>query len=333
MSIKKTPKPARASAEEKERAFAIKLIEHLVVPTFVLDPQCRVVVWNLACERLTGMPASELIGTSDHWRAFYDEPRPCLADLIVQKRTSEIRALYVEHENSTEDHPSYYAENWCVMPQGGTRLYLAMDAGPIYDSAGKLQAVIETFRDMTVQKEAQLALELLATQDGLTGIANRRRFDEILEMEWQRGLRNEKTMSLLMVDVDKFKSYNDTYGHQAGDECLKRIAAVMSDCVQRPIDLVSRYGGEEFAVILPNATIKGAAVVAERIRLAVEKMELPCEIPAGRYVTVSIGAATIAVAPGASTSQLLAAADIAMYEAKHNGRNLVVTKNMDVAGK
>jgi len=153
------------STNEAERGFAVNLMEHLVVPTFVLDTQCRVMIWNHACERLTGIAAADMIGTSNHWRGFYNVQRPCLADLIAQERTNEVDSFYPEHGAVTEPRYGLYAENWCVMPHQGARLYLAIDAGPIYDRDGKLIAVVETLRDMTLQKLAQAALQELANHD------------------------------------------------------------------------------------------------------------------------------------------------------------------------
>ncbi|MGZ3237013.1 MAG: GGDEF domain-containing protein, partial [Burkholderiaceae bacterium] len=199
----------------------------------------------------------------------------------------------------------------------------------VYDKAGNLLAVIETLRDMTAQKEAQHALELLATQDGLTGIANRRRFDELLQLEWGRAMRDSKVLTLLMVDVDYFKIYNDTYGHQAGDTCLKAIAATMADCIQRTVDVAARYGGEEFAVILPNAPSSGATVVAERIRSAVEQLDVPGLTGQGGKVTISIGVATVTPLQPGGFTQLIAAADAALYQAKHEGRNRLVAVDLD----
>lgn len=319
---------AQNATFERERTFAINLMEHLVVPTFVIDAQCRVMIWNRACERLTGVAAAGLIGTSEHWRAFYNEPRPCLADLLVQGRTDEMSELYVEHGSITETDSGLYAENWCVMPQLGSRRYLAIDAGPIFDSNGQLIAVVETLRDMTTQKELQQALQKLASVDSLTSVANRRHFDEILAKEWRRAARSEQTLSLLMVDVDHFKQYNDAYGHPAGDACLQQIAAAMSGQMHRASDLVARYGGEEFAVILPNSTVAGAVVVAERIRAAVENLAIPHRTAEGR-VTVSIGAAGLQPLPGKDQKDLIANADMALYLAKEAGRNCVASVGAD----
>lgn len=306
----------------QELGFANKLMEMLAIPAFVLDKDCRVMIWNCACERLTGVAAYEVLGTRDHWRSFYDTPRPTLADLVMENRTDEIHNLYPRHARHNLASSNLYAENWCEMPRMGRRRYLAVDASPIVDDEGKLIAVVETLRDMTDEKTAQIALEQLATRDGLTGLANRRCFDDTLQAEWTRALRQQQPLSLLMVDVDNFKAYNDANGHLGGDECLKRISnAVASE--MRANDLVARYGGEEFAVILPNQSLKGAAIVAERIRCRVEQLQVPNRFESDRRVTVSIGAATAIASPDTDPSQLVAIADAALYRAKHMGRNRI----------
>lgn len=145
--------------QENHISFAITLMEHLVVPTFVLDAEQRVLIWNRACERLTDIPAAEVIGTRDHWRAFYDEPRPCLADLVATKGYEQIADLYTVFENPDEPSFGVHAENWCWMPRRRQRLYLAVDAGPVFDESGKLIAVVETLRDITEKHLAQTKVE------------------------------------------------------------------------------------------------------------------------------------------------------------------------------
>ena len=318
--------PPGIVAHGKDLGFVHQLIETLAIPVFVLDSNAHVLIWNRACERLTGVPADEIVGTEDHWRSFYDYPRPTLADLVLQNRSDEVRHIYPRHGKPQAAGSHLSVETWCDMPRAGKRRYLAADASPIFDQHGQLSAVVESLRDLIEEKMAQMALEKLATRDGLTGLANRRCFDDTLNAEWQRALRQRQPLSLLMVDVDNFKAYNDANGHLGGDECLKRIAtAVASE--MRANDLVARYGGEEFAVILPNQSLKGAAIVAERIRRRVELLRVPLYASEGvaptRHVTVSIGAATAIAGPDNDASQLVGIADAALYRAKHLGRNRI----------
>ncbi len=202
------------SSTEGDRAFAHQLMEMLAIPIFVLDTSARVMIWNRACENLTGVPASDVVGTREHWRSFFDVQRPTLADTVLQER-GEIPGIHPRPASSLPAHLS--AEGWFDMPRVGRRLYLAADASPIYDERGRLSAVVETLRDLTEEKMAQIALEQLATRDGLTGLANRRCFDDTLQAEWSRALRQRQPLSLLMVDVDNFKAYNDANGHLGGD--------------------------------------------------------------------------------------------------------------------
>ena len=311
--------PAPLANTDPDRGFAHQLMEMLAIPAFVLDTSARVMIWNRACERLTGVAAAEVVGTREHWRSFFEEQRPTLADQLLAERGGDV-AWAPRPTPGQGQHLS--AENWCDMPRVGRRRYLAADASPIFDERGRLAAVVETLRDMTDEKLAQIALEQLATRDGLTGLANRRCFDDTLHAEWARALRQRQPLSLLMVDVDNFKAYNDANGHLGGDECLKRIASAVA-AEMRANDLVARYGGEEFAVILPNQSLKGAASVAERIRQRVEQLRVPNSAAPGEHVTVSIGAATAIAAADNSASELVATADAALYRAKHMGRNRI----------
>jgi diguanylate cyclase (GGDEF)-like protein len=262
-----------------------------------------------------------VIGGAEHWRAFYSEPRPCLADLVVEGRVSEIGSFYASSGNFGLSDFGVSAENWCVMPKVGRRLYLAIDAGPIYDESGDLIAVVETLRDITLQKQAQTDLEALATRDGLTGLSNRRSFDERLLAESRRGFRDRAPLSLLMIDIDCFKPYNDTYGHQKGDECLKAVARTIAGTLWRAGDFAARYGGEEFAVILPDTPISGAAMIAERLRAAVESLGIAHGASTvASNVTLSVGG-VVAAAPYLPPQQLLSGADAALYRAKRAGRN------------
>ncbi|MBO0663013.1 diguanylate cyclase [Jiella sp. CQZ9-1] len=312
-------------AKKQRRDFAVRLMEHLVVPTFVLDETGHVLIWNKSCERLTGVQASEVVGTKLHWKGLYLEPRPCLADLVLRNASSEIDKLYAVDCSSDPDRGILSAENWCYLPIAGGARYLAFDAGPIHDEDGKLIAVVETLRDITVQKEAQDKLEILARQDSLTGIPNRRLFDEYLEGEWRIAASTQHPLSLLMLDIDDFKIYNDTLGHLAGDNCLRTIAALLTEETRRDRDVCARYGGEEFAVILPQTNLIGAIAVANRISRSVDAAKiLNPGLGQDRWLTLSIGVATSGIDCGPqSTTEMIAAADAALYAAKEAGRACV----------
>lgn len=168
-------------------------------------------------------------------------------------------------------------------------------------------------------EETNEQLLLLSATDSLTGLYNRRRFDELCGEEWNRCQRNNHPLSMLILDIDYFKVYNDTYGHSAGDECLKAVATTLTNSLLRDIDNIARIGGEEFAVILPNADLEGARLVAERIRTAVASLELKQSASTG--LTISIGVASMIPSDENSITQLLSAADTALYTAKNQGRN------------
>jgi two-component system chemotaxis family response regulator WspR len=169
---------------------------------------------------------------------------------------------------------------------------------------------------------SNLELARISNQDGLTLLANRRRFDEALDTECRRAARDQTALSLIMTDVDFFKKYNDAYGHPAGDECLRRVAESLSSAVRRPADLAARYGGEEFALILPSTPQDGAVHVAEAVRSGVEAMAMAhAKSDAADHVTLSLGIATLDPEHPVSPKSLIERADAALYAAKHCGRN------------
>lgn len=174
---------------------------------------------------------------------------------------------------------------------------------------------------------ANRELQRLAALDGLTGLANRRRFDEYLEAQWQHLTTDNLPLSLILCDIDFFKKYNDTYGHQAGDACLRQVADALRFCAKHSADLVARYGGEEFAVILPNTPAADAAQVAEEMRRVVSALEIPhVQSAVSQHVTLSLGVACIYPTPDTSGTMLIAAADAALYQAKAAGRDRYFTQ-------
>jgi diguanylate cyclase (GGDEF)-like protein len=207
----------------------------------------------------------------------------------------------------------------------------AVHVMPLEVEAGPRHCMVQiTDVSMAVAREKKLRemateLESLTLVDGLTGIANRRRFDMYLDDEFRRAKRNASPLSLMMIDVDYFKDYNDNYGHQRGDDCLVRIAGALSGVMNRSRDLVARYGGEEFTAILPDTDHEGALQIAEAMRAAVEalNMEHACSGVAN-CVTISLGVSTVHPDHASQTGSLIHAADRALYQAKHAGRNCVV---------
>jgi diguanylate cyclase (GGDEF)-like protein/PAS domain S-box-containing protein len=182
-------------------------------------------------------------------------------------------------------------------------------------------------------QEANQELERLATLDGLTQVANRRRFDLYLAQEWQRLARDQQILSLILCDVDYFKRYNDCYGHQAGDYCLQIVARAMKSVIKRPADLLARYGGEEFAVILPQTNRWGAMQVAETLRQAILEAEIPhADSHVSDYVTLSVGVATVLPSQLNSIEELIADADRALYQAKQMGRDRICFAEPSVSG-
>jgi diguanylate cyclase (GGDEF)-like protein len=172
--------------------------------------------------------------------------------------------------------------------------------------------------------QMQSKLRQLSYTDGLTGIANRRHFQEELDQMWRHEARVSEPISLIMCDIDYFKAYNDTYGHQKGDKCLQLLSRTLSETLKRPLDMVARYGGEEFVVILPDTTLNGASSIAEDMRDRVESLGITHDkSKIAKVVTISLGVATITPSQNSYYDALILAADQALYRAKEEGRNRV----------
>lgn len=223
-----------------------------------------------------------------------------------------------------------------IINRGGERLWVQTNCSTVTDSSGRVTDIVFTMRDISEFKALEEQLLAQARTDGLTGLANRRAFDEAVEREWRRTLGGGSELSLLLIDADHFKAFKDANGHQVGDDCLRTLAATMAGTFQRAGDLAARFGGEEFAVILPQTSQPEAVAMGERLCRAIEALHIPHPAsPVSEYVTVSVGAATAMATIGGTIDMpqgLLSAADQALYQAKAGGKNRVAATLLLKAG-
>ncbi|QHT62146.1 PAS domain-containing protein [Paenibacillus lycopersici] len=214
----------------------------------------------------------------------------------------------------------------------GERAIISCNCSPLFDAEGNLNSVLVALSDITgrvaIQSALQAAneeLQKLSALDGLTGIFNRRYFNEQLRAEWSRHALQQETLSLILLDIDCFKAYNDAYGHLGGDTCLKTTAALIRSSLHAPNRFVARYGGEEFAVVLPGTSLEEAAALAESLRRRIERKEIEhANSKVSRFVTISLGVASVVPAPGSDEESLVSAADECLYEAKRKRNRVVV---------
>ena len=215
------------------------------------------------------------------------------------------------------DSSIFMADANGIMCQSGIR-HLAVTEN------GEFIGLLSAMNFFEYYKDVEEHLSNLAVHDGLTGIYNRRYFDETLAREWKRTMREKAPLSLIMLDIDYFKKYNDTYGHQAGDECLRQVATTISGALRRPADMAARYGGEEFVVVLPNFKLENSAKFGETIRAKIEALKMEHkQSDANPFITVSLGIASVVPSSISSYEELVGAADKALYSAKNKGRNRV----------
>ncbi len=290
------------------------LFENTGTATIMVGKNMKISMANSKFCEMTGYSKEEIIG------------KKRLTEFIERKNLNRIRRFHARQKEKGLPPPTEY--ECLIIDKSREMKHVVMN---VYTPPGQESSIVSFF-DITSRKQAEAALQkaheklkLLSVMDELTQLANRRRFDEYLEKEWNRHSRYRLPLSLIMCDVDCFKRYNDTYGHQAGDKCLQEIAAVLRRNIKRTVDLVARYGGEEFAVIMPNTDAKGALKVAETIRIAVEQLQIPHSTSlVSPFVTLSLGVGCIIPDHDKTQDTLIREADQALYEAKRKGRNRTV---------
>jgi diguanylate cyclase (GGDEF)-like protein/PAS domain S-box-containing protein len=254
-------------------------------------------------------------------------------------------------EDLIEDKISSYTLEKRYIKKTGEIIWAKLTVSLIRDSLGKPEFVVAMIENITEAKKSMEELEesrravvdinnkliklnekleRLSLCDGLTGINNRRSFDEYLDKEWKRSYREGSPLSLILIDIDYFKNYNDTHGHQEGDSCLKKVAKELENLIMRPGDMVARYGGEEFGVILPNTDEKGAEYIAEILRTGIRSLKIRNEqSEADDFITISLGVTTTIPQEHSSVYELIGKADSALYMAKQQGRNRYFLYNIN----
>jgi len=322
----------RSLLESRERLSGI--LEGLTIPTFVIDINHVTTHWNHACEKITGVPASEIIGTKQQWRAFYPSDRPVLADLIVDEVGEDLIAKHYSEKYQCSQVIDGALEAEDFFPHFGEEgKWIFFTAAPLKGADGRIIGAIETLQDVTERRKAEIALkesELrhreLSITDGLTGLYNSRHFYSRAKEEAERSRRYSTSFSLILMDVDNFKQFNDTYGHLEGDRVLALLAEVIRREI-RGVDSAFRYGGEEFVVIFPETEPAEARVVAERLRKAFAGTRFNPEPGEEVRMTISIGGGRFHHEE--ELISFIKRVDQAMYMAKRSGKNRVLFAGMD----
>jgi diguanylate cyclase (GGDEF)-like protein/PAS domain S-box-containing protein len=298
----------RSESGEQQAARLSTLVNSLDEGLLLVEANGRIQYANPACERYLGYAPSELTGLA-------------LGHLLPGAVADDYLA-YIRRwiDDPTSERYRGAREEMIRRRDGSPR---AMDFSLTPMHAGE-PLFVALLHDITHHKQSETALQRAALVDPLTKIANRRHFDTFLEKEWQRAIRSAEPLSLIVLDVDHFKLYNDTLGHAAGDACLRKVAEALQSHALRPTDLAARYGGEEFVLLFAETAAENALHLAEVIRAHIEGLMVPNpRSPTSKWITVSIGVATIVPTKLDVKEQLFIAADRVMYEAKEAGRNQV----------
>lgn len=245
--------------------------------------------------------------------------------IIIVTSNKDINTLELAFKNGANDYITKPFNKLELLARVRVALSLKAEIDKRKKREQELELLTNRLSALTKElKEKNDILQKLSTIDGLTDVANRRKFDEILEKTWKRIQRNKGTISLIMLDIDNFKAYNDNYGHQQGDLVLKQVAHAIRDIPKRANDLVARYGGEEFAIILPDTSIDGAKAIATQIQERIEQLQIKHEFSGIKDIlTVSLGICSFPSCHDLTSKELIERADIALYEAKKSGGNKI----------
>jgi two-component system cell cycle response regulator len=301
-----------SSEHQKRQTRRLRMIvEGMDEGLILVGADGRIQYANPASERVLGYTEAELAG------------RP-LAELLTEPAANDYAAYFDRRDTLPRDPALEICRGTrevLLRQADGSLRPMDLNLSPMAQGE---QLYVALLHDISHHKQSETALQRAALADPLTGIANRRQFDACLDKEWQRAIRTARPLSLLVLDVDHFKLFNDLLGHAAGDQCLQAVAKTLEAHALRATDLAARYGGEEFVLLLPDTAHPGAVSVAESIRAGIERLLVPNpRSTTSAYVTVSIGAATFVPTQFDDIRSLFLTADRAMYEAKAAGRNQV----------
>lgn len=323
-----TERHLATAALHDSRNYLAQIVDGGAVATFVIDSNHVVTHWNRACEALTGMPASDMLGTQFQWRAFYDAPRPVMADIVLDGAHENAVSTYYhgKYRPSQIIKGGFEAEDF-FPAFGESGRWVFFTAAPLRNAAGEVVGAVETLQDVSARKHAEIALRkseeryrVISQLDALTQLFNSRHLHEQLAREIERAQRYARPLSMMMIDADHFKRVNDTYGHLTGDSVLQTLASTLRDCL-RTSDTAFRYGGEEFVALMPETALTTAMLVAERLRQQFASLALDVGVDQALHCTISIGVAELTADDTAHA--FLRRADQAAYKAKQNGRNRV----------
>jgi diguanylate cyclase (GGDEF)-like protein/PAS domain S-box-containing protein len=299
---------SKSETQEEQAERLRTIVNNMAEGLLIIEQDGRIQFTNPACDKHLGYMAGDLAGKR-------------ISDLLNPLVAQEYLDYFDRYAASPETAHSHGTREVIIRHRNGSSVCMDLTLTPMYL---RQPLFIGLLHDITHHKQSEDALQRAAMVDPLTKIANRRHFDTFLEKEWQRAMRSGAPLSLVVLDVDHFKLYNDTLGHPAGDVCLQQVAQAIASHALRPTDLAARYGGEEFVLLFAETDADAAFLLAESVRAHVESLHIPHpRSPTSHWITVSIGVATIHPHQLDNIESLFVAADRAMYSAKEGGRNQV----------